>query len=53
MSRSKKKGKPPGYDFWSRRPLSGQGHGKILKKLIHKIERGQSKRLTRKEKEET
>lgn len=52
MSRSKKNGKRPGYDFWSRRPLSGQEYGKKLKKLIHKIERQQNKRLARKEKEE-
>jgi len=52
MSRSKKKGKPPGYDFWGRRPLSGQGSGKKLKKWIHKIERLNNKQLARKERNE-
>lgn len=49
MARSKRGGKPCGYDFWSSRPFSGQGHGKWPKKFCHRAERQQSKELVRDE----
>lgn len=42
MSRSYTGGKPGGYEFWSRRPMSGHS-GKEAKKLCHRIERAQAK----------
>lgn len=29
----------PGLEFWSRRPYSGLGTGKWLKKMCHRVER--------------
>jgi hypothetical protein len=48
MARSKTNSKSPGYEFWSRRPMMYQ-RGSIAKTFCHKIERQQSKTLTRKE----
>lgn len=42
MSRSHTGGKPSGYEFWSRRPMSGS-RGKEAKKFCHHIERAQAK----------
>lgn len=39
MSRTKKGAKSPGYDFWSRRPHSGDGYGPVVKQLTHRVER--------------
>lgn len=39
MSRSIKGSKGSGYDFWSRRPHSGNGHGREQKQLTHRAER--------------
>lgn len=43
MSRTKKGSKAPGYDFWGRRPHSGNGHGPIVKAFTHRVERQQAK----------
>lgn len=45
MSRSKKGGKGPGYEFWGRRPPKMASPGKITKKITHSIERAQSKKI--------
>lgn len=53
MSRTKKGKKSPGTDFWGKRALSGCcGHGKIVKKLTHGIERAAAKKLERKAKKD-
>lgn len=52
MSRTKRGSKPPGYDYWSRRPMSGSRPSPSVKKTTHKIERAQSRTLVRKEKEQ-
>ena len=43
MSRTKHGSKGPGYDYWSRRPHSGNGHGPEVKRLCHSVERQQAK----------
>ena len=44
MSRTKKSKKGPGYDYWSKRALSGNcGFGPEVKKMTHKKERAQAK----------
>lgn len=48
MSRSKKKGKSPGYEYWSKRPMSGSTPGRWAKTKTHRLERKQGKTLTRK-----
>lgn len=52
MSRTKKKQKPPGYEFWSKRPMSnkhGADPGKITKKRTHRLERIEGKKEIKKE----
>lgn len=49
MSRTKKGSKGCGYDFWSRRPHSGNGHGRWVKLFCHRVERRQSRELVRNE----
>jgi hypothetical protein len=49
MSRTKRGGKAPGYEFWSRRPHSGRGYGRVYKDLTHSTERAVAKQLTFKE----
>lgn len=44
MSRTKKGSKAPGYDYWSKRPFSGSGYGKSVKKWTHKAERQGNKK---------
>lgn len=44
MSRSKKGSKGPGYDYWSRRPGSGMGHGPDVKEVTHRAERQEAKK---------
>lgn len=39
MSRTIKGSKGAGYEFWSKRPYSGFGHGKYLKTMCHRKER--------------
>lgn len=52
MSRTVRGEKGGGYDYWGRRPLSGNcGYGKYVKKRTAKIERAQDKRACRKAKE--
>lgn len=43
MSRTKKGAKGPGYEYWSKRPMSGWGPCKVVKKFTHKIERQRNK----------
>jgi hypothetical protein len=51
MSRTRKGSKAPGWEFWSKRPMSGW-IGKAAKKITHKIERLRNKRLRRDEESE-
>jgi hypothetical protein len=50
MSRTKKGKKPPGYDYWGKRPLGFGGHGTKGKRDGIQKERAQGKQKTRKEK---
>ena len=43
MSRTKKGSKPPGYEYWTRRPASGCVPGTGTKQLTHQIERAQGR----------
>lgn len=43
MSRTPKRGKGPGFDYWTRRPYSADGHGPEIKKMTKKKERAQAK----------
>jgi hypothetical protein len=45
MSRSIKGSKPCGYDYWSRRPGSGLGFGKLARKITVRRERTIDKSL--------
>lgn len=47
MSRTRKGSKAPGYEFWSRRPYSGIGHGPVCKRICHGMERAQAKEAVR------
>lgn len=55
MSRSKKKGKPPGYDYWSRRPTAGIGGtspGRWSKTKTHRLERIEARKVIKKQTED-
>jgi hypothetical protein len=52
MSRTKKGAKGPGYEYWSKRPNSMSAPGKISKKRTHRLERIESKKITKEEKDE-
>lgn len=41
-------GKPPGYEFWSRRPMNGSS-GRGAKTICHRLERRRGKAALRKE----
>lgn len=44
MSRTKKGSKGISYDYWGRRPLSGDcGYGPEVKRITHRLERAQAK----------
>jgi hypothetical protein len=49
MSRTIRGSKGAGYDFWSRRPHSGNGHGRVVKDMTHRTERAIAKRDTHEE----
>jgi hypothetical protein len=52
MSRTKKKSKSPGYEYWSKRPISsahGAVPGSFTKRRTGKIERQQAKKALRKD----
>lgn len=50
MSRTKRGEKGPGYDYWGRRPLSGNcGYGPFVKHVTHRKERRINKTIVRKE----
>lgn len=50
MSRSKRKGKSPGFEYWGKRPgnKGGQTPGKGVKRKTHKAERREFKRQLKK-----
>jgi hypothetical protein len=52
MSRSKKGKKGAGYEYWGKRPGKLSSPGKEAKKATHRLERLQSKKITKKESEE-
>lgn len=43
MSRTKKGTKPPGYEYWGKRPLSVVSPSKFVKTRTHRIERLKAK----------
>lgn len=43
MSRSKRGGKAPGYEYWGTRPNRAGATGKKAKQITHKIERQKNK----------
>ncbi len=43
MSRTIRGQKGPGYDYWSRRPMSGTGYAKWIKQRTHRVERQRAK----------
>ena len=45
MSRTRRGGKGPGYEYWGRRPCSGFNPGKESKVIVHQIERAREKEL--------
>ena len=45
MSRTRRGGKGPGYEYWGRRPCSGFNPGKESKTIMHQIERAREKEL--------
>lgn len=47
MSRTIKGSKGAGYDYWSRRPMSGHGYGPEVKRICHGVERMQAKQAAR------
>lgn len=51
MSRSKKSGKGPGAEYWSKRPGTKKASdpGKYSKKINHRLERIEDKKKIRKE----
>ena len=52
MSRSKKKTKGPGHEYWGKRAISRNGGavpGKVTKKLTHSKERAENKQKLLKE----
>lgn len=44
MSRTRKQGKPPGYDYWSRRCFACEGYGRAVKKKWHKKARARERK---------
>lgn len=49
MSRTNKGSKGVGYDYWSKRPCSKNGHGAVVKDMTHRKERMQNKEIVLKE----
>lgn len=43
MSRTIRGTKSSGFDFWSRRPNSGNGCGAVAKQICHRVERLQGR----------
>lgn len=41
MSRTVKGRKPVGYDYWSKRPCSKLGYGRVVKDMTNAVERQQ------------
>lgn len=49
MSRTIKGSKSTGYDYWSKRPCSKLGFGKVVKTMTKRVERSKSKIVVIKE----
>lgn len=49
MSRTIRGSKADGFDFWSRRPNSGNGCGVIAKRICHRTERMQGREEVRRQ----
>ena len=52
MSRTKKQKKAPGYEYWGKRPGTkklGGSPGKDAKKLTHRLERLEGKKVIKKQ----
>lgn len=49
MSRTRSKGKSPGYEYWSRRAGNAPSPGRETKKITHGKERARAKDETRKD----
>lgn len=47
MSRTKKRGKSPGSEYWSKRPGSGEPPGEFSKNRTHRLERLEAKKAER------
>lgn len=45
MSRTRRGRKPPGYEYWSRRPRGVNGYGKIAKWMTKRAERMRDKEI--------
>ena len=45
MSRTRRGGKSPGWEYWSRRPCNGYHSSKENKTITHQIERAREKAL--------
>lgn len=45
MSRTRRGSKPLGYDYWSKRPCSKSGYGRIVKDMTNSRERMQEQKL--------
>jgi len=45
MSKTRKGGKEPGYEFWSRRDSEANGCGKNTKKITKRKERARQRRM--------
>lgn len=52
MSRTKKGKKGPGYEYWSKRPLTGFPPGRTTKKLTSGKERAAARKIERKAKKD-
>ena len=55
MSRTKKSknAKGPGYEYWSKRPMSGSPPGRWAKTRTHRKERIEAKKIIKKESEDS
>lgn len=52
MGKTNRGEKGDGYDYWGKRPLSGNcGYGKKIKTISKKIERARSKKAVQEDKE--
>lgn len=52
MSRTKNGKKGPGFDYWSRRPTPDMSPGRPAKKMTHRRERIQAKKVVKEQLED-